>query len=110
MNSGAVQYYTSNAANNWIINLVFSSGTTMGSALSTGQSVTMALLTTQGSSAFYNTAIQIDGSTGSVTTKWQGGAPTAGNASGIDVYTYTIIKTASTPTYTVIASLTQFKT
>ena len=104
-----MQYYTTNAANNWIISLVFSSGTTMASALATGQTVTMALLTTQGSTAYYNTAVYIDGTTTGVTTKWQGGAPTAGNASGIDVYTYSITKTASTPTYTVLASQTQFK-
>ena len=80
----------------------------MNTALATGQSVTMAVLTTQGSTAYYNTAVQVDGTTSGVTTKWQGGAPTAGNASGIDVYTYTITKTASA-TYTVLASLTQFK-
>jgi hypothetical protein len=107
-NNGAVQYFTSNAANNWTINLAFSSGTSMNTALSTGQSVTMAVLTTQGSTAYYNTAVQVDGTTSGVTTKWQGGAPTSGNASGIDVYTYTITKTASA-TYTVLASLTQFK-
>lgn len=107
-NNGAVQYFTSNAANNWTINLAFSSGTSMNTTLATGQSVTMAVLTTQGSTAYYNTAVQVDGTTSGVTTKWQGGAPTSGNASGIDVYTYTITKTASA-TYTVLASLTQFK-
>jgi hypothetical protein len=107
-NNGAVQYFTSSAANNWTINLAFSSGTSMNTALSTGQSVTMAVLTTQGSTAYYNTTVQVDGSTSGVTTYWQGGsAPSKGNASGIDVYTYTIIKTASA-TYTVLASQTQF--
>jgi hypothetical protein len=107
-NNGAVQYFTSNAANNWTVNLAFSSGTSMNTALATGQAVTMAVLTTQGSTAYYNTAVQVDGTTSGVTTYWQGGtAPTKGNASGIDVYTYTIIKTASA-TYTVLASLTQF--
>ena len=44
-----------------------------------------------------------------MTPKWQGGtAPSAGNASSIDVYVYTIIKTAATPTYTVLGSQTQF--
>ena len=109
LNNGAVQYYTTNAANNWITSLVFSSGTTMAAALAVGQSVTMALLTTQGATAYYNTAVYIDGTATGVTTIWQGGAPTKGNASGVDVYTYTIIKTAATPTYTVLASQTQFK-
>ena len=104
--SGSVQYYTSNAANNWTLNIAFSSGTSMNTALAVGQSVTFALVTTQGSTAYYNSAVTIDGT--SVTPKWIGGAPTAGNASGLDVYRYAVIKTASA-TYTVLASLTQYK-
>jgi hypothetical protein len=106
--SGSVQYYTSNAANNFVVNLAFSSGTSMNTALATGQSVTAALVTTQGSTAYYATSIQVDGTTSGVTTKWIGGAPTAGNASGLDTYRFSVIKTASA-TYTVLASLTQFK-
>jgi len=111
LNSGAIIYFGGNATTSWTVNFAFSSGTTMNSALSIGQSVTMAMLVTQGSggASYYNTAVQVDGTTSGVTTKWQGGtAPSAGNASGIDVYTYTVIKTASA-TYTVLASLTQFK-
>jgi hypothetical protein len=104
--SGSVQYYTTSAANNWTLNIAFSSGTSMNTALATGQSVTFALVTTQGSTAYYNSAVTIDGT--SVTPKWIGGAPTAGNASGLDVYRFAVIKTASA-TYTVLASLTQFK-
>jgi len=104
--SGSVQYYTTNAANNWTLNIAFSSGTSMNTALATGQSVTFTLVTTQGSTAYYNSAVTIDGT--SVTPKWIGGAPTAGNASGLDVYRMAVIKTASA-TYTVLASLTQYK-
>ena len=104
--SGGVQYYTSNAANNWTLNIAFSSGTSLNTALSTGQSVTFTLVTTQGSTAYYNNAVTIDGT--SVTPKWIGGAPTAGNASGLDVYRFAVVKTASA-TYTVLASLTQYK-
>jgi hypothetical protein len=72
-----------------------------------GQTLTLAFLVTQGATAYYNSAITIDGV--SVTPKWQGGtAPSSGNASSVDVYTYTIVKTASA-TYTVFASQTQFK-
>jgi hypothetical protein len=66
----------------------------------------MTFMVTQGATAYYNNAVTIDGT--SVTPKWQGGAPTSGNASGIDVYNYVITKTASA-TYTVLASQTQFK-
>jgi len=104
--SGSVQYYTTSAANNWTLNIAFSSGTSMNTALAVGQSVTFTLVTTQGATAYYNNAVTIDGT--SVTPKWIGGAPTAGNASGLDVYRYAVIKTASA-TYTVLASLTQYK-
>jgi hypothetical protein len=104
--SGSVQLYTTSAANNWTLNIAFSSGTSMNTALSTGQSVTFTLVTTQGSTAYYNNAVTIDGT--SVTPKWIGGAPTAGNASGLDVYRFAVIKTASA-TYTILASLTQYK-
>ena len=83
----------------------------MNSALAVGQSVTIAIMATQGATPYYmNGTLTVDGSSTGVTTRWQNGsAPAAGNASGIDIYTYSIIKTASTPTYTVLASMTQFK-
>ena len=107
INSQSVLYYTTNASANWTLNVAFSSGTSLNTALATGQTVTLAFLVTQGATAYYASALTIDGT--SVTPKWQGGtAPAAGNASSIDVYTYTITKTASA-TYTVLASQTQFK-
>lgn len=109
INNGSIQYYTTSAANNWTISFYFSSATTTNTAMAVGQVTTLAMLVTQGSTAYYNTAVGVDGTTTGVTTYWQGGAPpTAGFASGIDVYSYTIIKTSSAPTYTVLASLTQF--
>ena len=107
VSAGAVQYYTTSAANNWTLNVAMSAGTSANTAMAVGDSVTIALLTTQGATAYYESAMTIDG--GAVTPKWQGGtAPAAGNASSIDVYTYTIAKTASA-TFTVLAALTQFK-
>jgi hypothetical protein len=104
----SVLFYTSNASANWTVNFRASSGTSLNTALSTGQSVTVAFLVTQGATAYYNSAVQVDGTTSGVTTRWLGGAPAAGNASGIDSYRYLIIKTGSA-TYTVLASVTQFK-
>ena len=105
----SVLYYTSNASANWTTNFTFSSGTTLNTAMATGQSLTVAFLVTQGATAYYNNVVQVDGTTTGVTTKWQGSAaPTAGNASSVDVYTYTIVKTGSA-TFTVFATQTQFK-
>lgn len=103
----SVLYYTSNASANWTLNIRGSSGTSLNTLMAVNDVITIVHLVTQGSTAYYNSAVQVDGS--SVTPKWQGGtAPTTGNASGIDVYTYTVIKTASA-TFTVLASQTQFK-
>ena len=106
ISTAAVHYYTANAAANWTFNFRGNSGTTLNSILSVGQSATVAFLNTNGSTAYYPTAFQVDGV--AVTPKWQGGtAPIAGNASSIDSYTFTIIKTASA-TYTVLGAQTRF--
>lgn len=106
VNQQSVLYYTSNASANWTINLRGDQYSKLDSRIAVGQTVTVAHLVTQGSTAYYNNAVQVDGV--SVTPKWQGGtAPTAGNASSIDVYTYTIIKTGNA-TFTVLASQTRF--
>jgi hypothetical protein len=102
----SVLYYTSDATGNWVLNVRGDSGTTLNSVMSTGQSATVAFLATQGATAYYQTALQIDGS--AVTPKYQGGsAPTEGNASGVDAYVFTIIKTADA-TFTALGSQTQF--
>lgn len=102
----SVLYYTSNASANWTVNVRGSSGTSLNTVMSTGESMTIAFLVTQGSTAYYASAFQVDGS--AVTPKWQGGtAPTAGNASSIDAYVYTIVKTGSAA-FTVFASQTKF--
>ena len=110
LSTAAVHYYTGNAAANWTFNFRGNSSTTLNSLLSVGQSATVAFLVTNGSTAYYPTAFQVDGValTSGTAVKWQGGtAPTAGNASSIDAYTFTIIKTASA-TYTVIGSQVKF--
>jgi hypothetical protein len=101
----SVLYYTTSASANWTLNIRHSSGTALNTAMSTGQTVTVTFMVTQGTTAYYNSVLQIDGST--VTPKWQGGAPTSGNASGVDVYTYAVLKTGAA-TFTVLASVASF--
>jgi Major tropism determinant N-terminal domain len=101
-----VLYYTTNASANWTLNVRGSSSASLDSILTTGDSITVAFLATQGSTAYYQSAFQIDGA--AVTPKWQGGtAPSAGNASSIDAYVFTIVKTGSA-TFTVFGSQTKF--
>jgi len=102
----SVLYYTSNASGNFTVNFRGSSGTSLNTQMSTGQSISATFLVTNGTTAYYNSAVTIDGT--SVTPKWQGGsAPTSGNASSTDCYTYVIQKTGSA-TYVVLASQTKF--
>jgi hypothetical protein len=104
----AVLYYTSNASANWTVNFRGSSTTSLNALMATGQSITVAFLVTQGATAFFNNVVQVDGTTSGVTTRYQGGtAWTSGNASSIDAYVYTIIKTANA-TFTILASQTRF--
>ena len=102
----SVLFYTSDATGNWTVNFRGTSNSSLDTYLETGKSLSITFLVTQGATAYYNSAVTIDGS--SVTPKWQGGtAPTSGNASSVDCYTYVIQKTGSA-TYVVLASQTQF--
>ena len=106
VNTSSVLYYTTNATANFTINVRGDASTTLNSLLTTGDAITVVFLNTNGSTAYYNTAFQVDGS--SVTPKWQGGtAPSSGNTSSIDSYSYTIIKTGNAA-FTVLASQTRF--
>lgn len=101
-----VLYYTSNASGNWTLNVRGDGSNTLNSVLTTGDSITIVFLATQGATAYYSNAFTIDGT--SVTPKYiSGTAFSAGNASSIDSYVYTIIKTGSA-TFTVLASQTKF--
>jgi hypothetical protein len=103
----SVLYYTTNASANWTMNFRGNGSNSLDSLMSTGQSITVVFLATQGATAYYNNAVTVDGS--SVTPKYQGGtAWSSGNASGVDAYSYTIVKTGSA-TFTIFASQTQFK-
>lgn len=101
-----VYYFTTAAQGNWTLNFRGNSTTTLNSFLNVGESMTVAVMTTQGSTPYYNNTVQIDGITQSV--KYYGGIPiTSGNANSIDLYTYVIIKTAAN-TYTVLYSQSQY--
>lgn len=99
-----VLYYTSNASATWVLNVRGSGSTTLNTKLAIGDAFTLAFLVTQGASgaSYYQTSMTIDGN--AQTVKWSGGtAPAAGNASAIDIYQFTIIKTASA-TFTVLGA------
>ena len=104
--SNAVYNFTSNATGNFTFNFRGDGSTSLNSILSTGDSMTVALLCKQGGSAYYNNGYQVDGS--SVTPLWSGGsAPSSGNANSTDIYTFTIIKIGNA-SWTVLATQTKY--
>jgi hypothetical protein len=101
-----VTYYTTDATANWTLNVRGDSSNTLNSIMSTGESLTVVFIAEQGTTAYYASAFQVDGS--AVTPKWQGGsAPSEGTASSADSYSLTVVKTADAA-FTVFASLTSF--
>ena len=103
----SVLYYTTDASANWTVNFRGNGSTSLNTFMTIGDSLTVVFLVSQGATAYYNNAVTIDGS--SVTPKYQGGtAWSAGNTSGVDAYSYTIVKTGSA-TFSVFAAQTQFK-
>ena len=104
--SNVVMVLTSNAAANWTVNFRGNSGTTFNNAVAVGNAINTSMLVPQGATAYYNSAVTIDGN--SVTPKYQGGtAWTAGNANATDTYSYVVVKTAAN-VYTVLTSQTKF--
>jgi hypothetical protein len=102
----AVLYYTTNASANFTINVRGNGLVSLNTLMTTGDALTVVFMNTNGATPYYPNVFQIDGNT--ITPKYQGGtAYSAGNASSIDIYTYTILKTASA-TFTVLANQTKF--
>ena len=105
LNQGAL-FYQDNATGNWTLNIRGNSTTSLNSILTTGDTITVAFLVKTGSTAYYQTGFQIDGSSTAPNLKliWSGGtAPASGNASSWDAYSFTIIKTADA-TFTVLGA------
>jgi hypothetical protein len=104
VSTASVWYYTSNASANHTLNFRYSSSVSLNTALTTGDAITVVWLNTNGATAYYPNTIQIDGTT--VTPKVPS-TISSGNASAIDAYSFTIIKTASA-TFTVLETQTKF--
>jgi hypothetical protein len=102
----SVLYYTSDSSGNFTVNIRGNSSTTLNSLMNIGDSIAVKFLVANGSTAYYQTGFQIDGS--AVTPKWQSGvSPSSGNVSSVDVYSHTIIKTGDA-SFTVLSSQTKF--
>ena len=106
VDNGLVQYYTTNSSGTFVVNLRGDGSTTFNSLMDIGKTSVFTLYSAQNNTSYYMTDFQIDGS--SITEKWNGGsAPSAGTGSGVDVYTFNIMKTGDA-TFTVFATFSNF--
>jgi hypothetical protein len=102
-----ILYYTANASANTTINIRGNSTVTLNTLMAVNETLSAVFMSTNGATARWVNGYQVDGA--AVTPRWQGGtAPTGGNANAIDVYVFTVIKTANAA-FTVLGSQTQFK-
>ena len=104
--SSSIRYTTSNAAANLTLNFRGNSTVSSNTILANGQSVTGTYVLATGSTPYGVTAVQVDGS--AQTIKWVGGNVPSQFANVLNSYTFTIIKTSTTPTYTVFGSSTRY--
>jgi hypothetical protein len=104
LENGMVQLYTTADTTICTPDLRMSASVSLNSVLDVGDTIVVTLMSTAAAAAF---SAQVTIDTAAVTEKWVGGAaPTAGGAAGIDTYTYTITKLSNTPTWNVIANVT----
>ena len=102
LDDGMVHYFTTAESTTSTPNIRSSVG--LNTAMAVGDTSSVTIITTA-AAAGYATTINIDGAV-SGAVKWVGGsAPSTGGSSGVDIYSYQIIKTANS-TFTVIGNLT----
>ena len=104
LSSGMVHYFTTAETTTSTPNIMSSVG--VNTEMAVGDTISVNIITTA-AAAGYATTVTIDGAAiGSDAVRWVGGtAPSAGGSSGLDIYSYQLIKTANA-TFTVIGNLT----
>ena len=107
IDNGMIHHFTGIETTTATPNIMSTTG--INTDVGVGEAISVTVVTTA-AAAGYAATVHIDGNTVGTnggTLNWTGGtAPAEGGASGVDIYAYTIMKTASA-TYTVIASLTK---
>lgn len=83
---------TANAVGNFTFNLRGDATTTLDSLMAIGQTVSFSIEVPCGATAYYCTAITVDGAVPS-NTRWLGAAPTAGSVSAVNTYLIRATKT-----------------
>ena len=93
LQDGMIWYFTTQESTTATPNIRQNASKTLNNMLSTGDAITVTIITTAGSNG-YSPNWQIDGS--NITEEWIGGeAPSEGGSDGYDIYTANILKTAN---------------
>jgi len=104
LENGQITYRTTAETTTSTPNVRYSSSISLDSVMNIGEAINVVVITTAGTNG-YPSAFAIDGVNRTVS--WTGGsAPTDGGSSGLDIYSYTIIKTAANA-YAIIGSQTK---
>lgn len=103
---GAIQYYTSNANANVSINFRGNGTITANTLIANGQSITAVIILKNGSTAYGVSNVSIDNS--AQTIQYVNGNFPVNTSNALQSYIFTIIKTNTTPAYTVLGSLTRY--
>lgn len=109
VSTSSVLIYTGTAAADWTLNVRGDASTTLNSLMAVGEQISVVFETPVGATAYEPVVggFTIDGSVPS-SIKYLGGSIPVGNINSTDVYTYTIRKTAATPTFTVLGAQNKF--
>ena len=102
---GMVYHSTANAGNVINFSLRGDANTTFDSLIDIGKVTTFTVFSPSNNTSYYISAFLIDGSVQSV--KWSSSFNSTATGSGVDVYSYTILKTAAN-TFSVFGNFTNF--
>ena len=103
ISNGNVQFSSANlAGTNNTLNIISTTG--INTDLAEGQTLTVTAISAVNASTAYVNRINVDGVATGITTHWVGGEiPSEGGGSGVDLYTFNLLKTGSS-TYIIVAN------
>ena len=104
-----VFYYTTATSGAYAPAIVGDGSTSLNAYMADGEAMTFTIVVNNSNANHIVNGFTIDGTNVFSNIKWVGGAPSAGDGgTGIDTYTFSIIKTGSA-TFTVIGNLTKYE-
>lgn len=93
LENGMVHYFTTAETTSATPNFRYNSSTSLNSIMNIGEAISVVIIVTAGGVGAYHLNVNVDGV--GQTENWAGGsAPSDGGTSGVDIYSYTIIKKA----------------